>query len=399
MSNLDINKKNEETELQYIWRICFAKDNGLLDKTWPEIADILNKNLRSEDEYYTESAYRKKYQQAKMFYDEVFANKNTDEQTNEIMTQIQQLEKEKIQVRDERNELKRIIREEARKETYMDQIKRSIMEYHTDPIYFNNNASTLCGTDSDLIISFMDVHTGIEIDNTFNEFNGEVLKERIHKYRDKIVSVAKRHNSQNAYIILSELISGIIHPTLRIENNQDMIEQFLVVTDYVSQFLSNISSYFETVNVYVAPGNHSRINPKKEQDLAHENMDNLVIPFLKAKLQNFENIKMHDNIVEQSVAVFMVRGLRVFASHGDKDTMENVVQHFTFLFGVKPDIVFLGHRHTNALQTFYDTKIIQSGCLSGSDEYCMDHRLKNKPEQTISVITDDGIDCIYDVRF
>ena len=67
---------------------------------------------------------------------------------------------------------------------------------------------------------------------------------------------------------------------------------------------------------------------------------------------------------------------------------------------VKPDIIYMGHKHTNAMLTSYDTKVIQAGCLSGgADEYCMDKRLRNKAEQIISVITEDGLDCLYDVKF
>lgn len=54
---MDLNKNSNETELQYIWRLCSAKDSGVLDMTWDELADTLNKNLREdESEYYGSSA-------------------------------------------------------------------------------------------------------------------------------------------------------------------------------------------------------------------------------------------------------------------------------------------------------------------------------------------------------
>jgi predicted metal-dependent phosphotriesterase family hydrolase len=86
------------------------------------------------------------------------------------------------------------------------------------------------------------------------------------------------------------------------------------------------------------------------------------------------------------------------ASHGDKDSPQNVVQRWTMMFGVKPDICLLGHRHTNSLSTEYDTKVIQSGCFCGTDDYAMSIRRTNKPEQIISVVSDDGLECIYDVQ-
>ena len=96
--------------------------------------------------------------------------------------------------------------------------------------------------------------------------------------------------------------------------------------------------------------------------------------------------------------MFEVRGKKVYATHGDKDDVNNVVQRFTMIFGIKPDIVLMGHRHTNALTTIYDTKVIQSGCVSGSDNYCLDRRLKNRPEQTASIVNKDGLVCIYDIK-
>ena len=216
---------------------------------------------------------------------------------------------------------------------------------------------------------------------------------------DKILEVQLRHGSENAFVILSELVSGIIHNELRIENNQNLIEQFLSVTNYIAQFLSELSYHFNTVNVYICPGNHSRISPKKEDSLKGENIDHLAIPFLEAKLQNFKNITFNTNKIEESIAMFDVRNNVVMASHGDKDTPSNVVQKFTLLFGIRPSFVYLGHRHKNGLTTVYDCKVIESGTLSGTDNYALDLRLNGKPSQTISVITENGLDCLYDVKF
>ena len=67
-SKIDLKKSESENELQYIWRICLAKDSGVLDATWEDVADILNKELIDDDcKYLNESVYRKKFQQAKAF--------------------------------------------------------------------------------------------------------------------------------------------------------------------------------------------------------------------------------------------------------------------------------------------------------------------------------------------
>ena len=178
-----------------------------------------------------------------------------------------------------------------------------------------------------------------------------------------------------------------------------MIEQFLMVTDYLAQFIRELSYHFNKVNVYMAIGNHGRLSPKKDDNLTHENMDNLVLPFLEAKLQNFDNVICHKNDIEDTIAMFAIRGTNVFSSHGDRETPQNAIQKLTLFTGIRPDIYLCGHRHTNAMTTVYDAKILQAGCLSGADSYCMDKRLKNKPEQLLAIVNNKGLDCIYDVKF
>ena len=363
---------------------------------------MVNKELYGDDEsqYRDESCYRKSVKYARDFKDAgVFDNE--DEYLKELTLLKQELEKQRVKTRDEKTELRRLIREEARKESYKDQVIRSIREYQSQQLCYDESKhfNGVLKTDNDLIISLTDIHAGIYIDNYFNKYDENILRDRLNEYLDKIFEVQLRHGSENAFLILSELVSGIIHNTLRIENNQDLIEQFLLITDYLAQFLSEISYRFNNVNVYIAPGNHSRISPKKEDSLKGENIDHLALPFLEAKLQNFKNIHFYKNNIEESVAMFSVRNNKIFASHGDKDIPTNVVQKFTMLFGVCPDLVYLGHRHTNGMSTVYKTKVIESGCLSGTDNYALDMRLHSNPSQTISVITDNGLDCLYNVEF
>ena len=398
----DVKRKDSENESQYLWRLGQAKDTGLIDIDWQGIADIMNSEFVNPDKPYSEAAWRKPYQMAKKFFNDGLFTSYGDEHHIQILEQRQELEKERVKVRDERNELRRILRNEARKESYREQILRSISEHSHIPLSYDESKKFrgVLKSDNDLLISLFDIHAGIKTVNFWNKFDEKVLKNRLNAYLDKIFEIWLRHGSENAFVVLSELISGFIHPTIRIENNQDVIEQFLCVTDYVAEFLSELSYRFNTVHVYIAPGNHGRLSPKKEDNLSNENMDNLVLPFLEAKLQNFKNIHCHKNNIEQSIAMFSVRGTTVFSSHGDKESLDNAIQNLTMFTGTRPDIYLCGHRHTNAMKTVYDSKVLQAGSLSGSDSYCMDKRLKNRPEQLAAVINNiSGLDCIYDIKF
>lgn len=165
----NLKRKDNENEHQYLWRIGQAKDSGLLDMSWNDIANVMNKEFRDdESEYRAESAYRKVYTNAKNFYNAgVFDTGDSSSKT--ILTQQQELKKEQVKLRDERNELNRLIREEARRESFREQICRAITEHQSSPLLYDENKkfTGIIKTDNDLIISLTDIHAGIEIDNHF----------------------------------------------------------------------------------------------------------------------------------------------------------------------------------------------------------------------------------------
>lgn len=82
----DLHKRENENEESFIWRIGQAKDSGLLNLNWDEIATIINHEFRSdESEYRTEAAYRKCYSQAKRFYEAgVFNNLSEEKYFKEL---------------------------------------------------------------------------------------------------------------------------------------------------------------------------------------------------------------------------------------------------------------------------------------------------------------------------
>lgn len=392
----DFKKLESENYHSYIWRIDGLVQSGKY-KNWKEITSLVNEELFGDDEsqYRDESAYRKACKYARDFKDSGVFDDN-DEYLQKLRFEKQELQKERQKTSDERIELKRQIRQEARKESFVDLVKNIICE-DVSPIELLVK-NTSFNSDTDLLCHLTDIHTGIEINNWKNIFNEDVLKQRIEKYTFDILNIRKTHNSQDCYLVIGEVVSGLIHNNLRLQNNMDLMEQFKYISELISVMLIKLSDCFNHIYVYTTQGNHSRIVAKKEDALDGENMDVLLPFYLKARLQNVENIDICDNKIESEIAMFNIRGNHVFSSHGHKDKPSNVVQNFTMMFGIKPDIVLLGHRHTNGLTTVYDTKVIESGCVSGTDQYAVSIRKANRPEQTVSVIDENGLVCLYDIQ-
>ena len=391
-------KNHDESELAYIWRVGSAKSSGLINSTWQELAEIFNAELGEE---LTESAYRKKFSIMNRAKAEIFDKQNPSEEEQRLVSLRHDLEKERVKVRDERNELRRVLREQARNESFVEQIQRIITESGGLSAVYPEEPEDRIPTfsSSDMLIPLMDLHYGADIDNWFNQYNDNIFVERMQDYLSAIERIKNLHNCQNAYVVLSELVSGVIHNTLRIESNKNVIEQFIGVCDHIAGFLIRLSLMFNEVDVYITPGNHSRIFPNKDDNRKGENIDNLAIPYLSAKLQNFDNVKFfNNNVVDESMAFFAIRSCNVVAVHGDKDNVDSVVSSISQFSGIVPDIILMGHRHLNKFEDKNGkSAVIQTGCFSGMDNYCLDKRLKGRPSQMISVIDDSGIRCLYPV--
>ena len=360
---------------------------------WQDVADFrseFNGDLEHRD------TVRKGSKLLYEYIDAGWVNEPVETEDNSDNAELIKMRKEKIKLSDARVEYNRLIRQEARKESYADMVKRIICE-NVEPINIPVHY-TLFNSSTDLLCHLTDIHCGIEIHNWKNDFDEEILKKRIEKFTSDILDIRGMHESENCYLVIGEILSGIIHNNLRLQNNMDLMEQFKYVSELISAMLSRMANHFNHIYVYTTPGNHSRISPKKEDALDGENMDILLPFYLKARMQNIKNITICDNTIEPEIAMFNIRGNNVFAAHGHKDSPSSVVQNFTMMFNIKPDIVLLGHRHTNGLTTVYDTKVIESGCCSGSDNYAVSIRKTNKPEQTVSVIGDNGLICLYDIQ-
>lgn len=391
---IDIQRKENESEEAYLWRLGQAKDNGQLDMEWEGIADLINRTFRNDEmEYRQESAYRKPYQQAKRFYEAgVFNQYSENKYIEELQAAKHDIRKEKQGLFDERTALNRILREQGRIETMYDVVKRAIDNYVCKKFEYIEPPNSIIDSENDAIIHLTDIHCGVEILSPLNTFNSEVLGDRLQKYLDAIHDIVKTYLPQNAYVIIGgDLIQGLIHVNARIEAKENIVEQIMIVSDYVGNFLYQISQWFEHVYVYSTAGNHARSVSSKEEVPRGENFD-LLIPYICSRqFEQVTNIEFFENYLSYDIATFSVRGWQVYATHGDRDTPKNVVYHMT-QFARKanlplPDICYLGHRHENGLTTVDDVKVIESGCVDGMDSYSIDKRLVGSPEQTVTVVS------------
>ena len=389
----NLKKRQDEPELAFIWRVGKMKDDGIIDMTWGELANILNKQLRDPDEEWSESAYRKKYSLIKNAYEQIFSNYHDDDYIQELTLQKQEIQKEKRKLYDERLDLNKRLREEARLETTIDRLGHTLSDISSK--YFSNNEEDLPPiiSDNKMVVCLSDLHIGANFENADGEYNSEIAKDRLQQYLSEIKDIQGRNGCTECIVaILGDCISGSIHRTISVTNTEDVVEQVKIASMLISEFIDTLSRWFNNITVYSIGGNHSRIEKKVEDALLSERLDNLIPWFVEKMMENKNNVNVISHTFDDTLGVFNVGEKTYFIQHGDYSSITDAAIGKLVLWAKQtPYCILTGHMHFPAMTEVSGIKVVQSGSLCGSgDEFTRQKRLTGKPSQTVLVTKCDG---------
>ena len=145
--NFDFTKRPDETEYQYKYRVYQAKWSGLLDDmTWQDIADRLNANLRPDEPEFGESVYRKEATIVRGWFE------NMAPDTGNIKDLLYKVQKEKMQLRDERTAFNKSLRSEARHEQKLDYLGEVLAAQGLSRYPWDDNRLAHTYSPNDLVI-------------------------------------------------------------------------------------------------------------------------------------------------------------------------------------------------------------------------------------------------------
>lgn len=392
MFNISAYKRfeNESTD-ELIYRICQDKEKI---GTWQDVANIINE-LTGDD--YGESTYRKKYQS---FQKMLSANQSkfadSESQLREIEDQIRGLERMKIQFRDERRSWNKQNYESSRFDEVMNLLIERMDNFaKTD---FTPHPAPLIDGEKNMIICLSDLHIGQSFSSYFGEFNSDIAKERLQKYMNEILNIARDNHVKKAYVfMLGDNISNSLHKTIEVSNKENVVDQLKLSIEYISSFCYELTKHFEHVYLASASGNHSRLQAK---DLAQhsERLDAFIAWDVCRTLQYVDNFHslLHRSI-DDGIADVNIDGKTYLLIHGDYDTpTKSGYLNLSNIVGFFPDYICCGHKHF----CFYsqESKFIQSGSLASSgDDYCIEKRLSGKASQMICIVDKTGVKSVHPV--
>lgn len=385
---IDIKTKFSTEQLRAIYEVCSKKE---LYKDWNEVAEVLNKRFNTA---YSESCFRKAYQFFVRMYDackDIFVT--SDDGCKELDTKMRELERAKIQFRDERNAWQRQNYNTARVEQKLDYLEDCIKNNPHEKLDVKLKES---GSNKTAIICCSDWHIGACYDNEYGRYNSDIAKARISEYASKAIMICETNDVHNVIISsLGDNISGLIHHSVQVTNRENVIEQIMIASELMLAFIKEFVKRGFSVTFTNVSGNHSRIATKNDA-IKDERLDDLIGWYCNTHLKEYPNflyLKAEDTTFSDVYGFWFC--------HGDYDSFsKSGLSNLVLAKGYKPHALFMGHYHSAAIDDCYDVKICRSGCLGGSgDDYTIQKRLKGKPSQLMAIWDGSELSQFYNITF
>lgn len=394
-----LKRKPNESIKKYQVRLSLGllnREIGYEDLEWEDVKELLNSTEHRD-------TLRRKAKGIAL-YDDVIKEEGFDnvsqETIKEIDEKILEMKKEKRKLADQRSLVNRKINEYARIENMAEIMTEEIRRvYNNTPmISINDCFKTHKTSNSDAVLLLSDVHYGIKIDNYWNQYDVNICRERMSKLISDTIKYSKMHNVDKLHLfLLGDLLSGTIHSSIRLENQENLMKQIINISKILIDSISILANQLPFVIVNLTSGNHERVYAKDE-NLDGDNYTELIKHNLSVGLENIPNVILTENKYDD-IIVSEICGNTIFATHGDKDTINNAIPKLTSMIKVIPDYMFVGHYHNLKEDNYGDCELIINGSLSGMDTYAKDKRLYSTPAQKFMIFDKDGRLCTYNIKF
>ena len=382
-----------ETDEELIFRICNDKEQI---GSWQDVANVINE-LTGND--YGESTYRKKYQ---AFQKMLSANQSkfvdSDAQLQEIQVQKRELERKKIQFRDERNAWQKQNFIDARVEEKLNLLEEELTSQGR--VNFDIHDNVNISSDNDILIILSDFHIGQCFRSIWGEYNSDIAKQRLNQLLNEVTAIQKLHNSEKCYVSLQgDMLSGNIHKTIQVTNRENVIDQIKIASELISSFCYELTKVFRVVFLSSVVGNHTRLD-RKDEALHDERLDDIVTWGVELTLSHIDNFHVLKRKLDVGIADMDIRGKTYIAVHGDMDGYnKSGVSNLCMHLGFVPYAITYGHLHVCAVDETNGVKMIRGGSLAGSgDDYTIEKRLSGKPSQMVCVCNNRGVVCYYPIE-
>ena len=387
MIDKDLERKPNETNDQYFYRICSIKDR--LGFTWPQMADIFNNEFGCSK---GETSYRKDWAAFERIFN-ANADKILDDDSylEEIREAKYELEKERKKLQTEKLEYNRWLREEARDELIAEHICDAIREL---PPLEIPNAKLSLQADRVGCLLIADSHYGVDLKITglygeiINEYSPEIFEERMWNLLYQVIDICKKEGftSLNIYDLGDE-VDGILRVSQLFKLRYGVIESTVRYGRFITEWLNELSKHIRIRYQMVKDSNHCqlRLLNQPKNTFKDENMSYIITEKIMDRLENNPNFEfiqnptgyIFDNIV----------GYNILGIHGEGKGLEKAINDFSRTYRVNISFLIGGHKHhQNSSNIGIESDVISAPSIIGIDDYALSLHKTSDPGATLFIL-------------
>lgn len=382
-----LNKKPEETNEQYLWRIGCYIDDGTVS-SWKDISDIINEQLGTDKNFDT---FRRTFCTVKRYYDNVF------EKSSAITAQLEEIKKEKVKLQTLNVERSRQNRHDARRELFYEQIGRISQSLPVPEFKYVDEE--VIDFDKEYVLCIADIHAGAKFTSLTNKYSLEIMNTRFDWLSQKTVEFVKKHSISHLTVLgLGDFIQGIIHYNDLKINDSSVSVAIVEVAHSVAAFLNCISEYVDVDYYHVNSSNHTQLRPlgSPANELMDEDVEYVIGHYIDDLCRDNKRIHVKSPKIGEWFTRLDINGFDVIAMHGHQiKNISNILRDISMKENSIVDYLIVGHMHTSkeisdSEGSTHDTEVLVCPSFIGADPYADSIFKGSKPAVKIF-----GFDKIY----
>lgn len=365
-------KRQEESNFDYILRLVEGKSNGIYDIDYVELFKLAFGVELNSDEC------RKRYYGLKMLLPYLDKDKLKNISSSDIISEIEkkkiELKKEKEKNRTIKIELNKLIRQDARFELFLDEVKNSIDTIDTPKFKeFKLDNGKKIG-----ILGISDIHFSKKFESVNNSYSRQICYDRMNLLLSEVIDWVKDRNITYLHIVNGgDNIEGLLRVNQIRVLETGVIDSVIEFSKMMSEWLNQLSTYIPLTYHHVISANHCEVRflDVKAGSFPDEDLEKVIIHMIAGTLRNNERIEIP--IYKTDYAYFNINGKNIFVCHGHQfknKKIYDLVKEIQILHRIKVDILVLGHYHHENIVTIGENengniKVIMLPSIMGSDTF------------------------------
>lgn len=372
-----------------------------LEKTIKSTQDFDNKDISIQEwvknvlgeeyvNYYSDEYCRRA---EKIF--SLFVEKLNQEEINglsldlfkQIKDKKEQLEKEKIKIRQEKAELNEKYRYLARSELFEERILDAIEKL--EPLDFSIPKNiNIPRVETTGLLCISDFHAGSEYeikgiyDEVINKYNFKIMQDRLWYLLKQMESDDIAYDNL-VIAICGDLFENILRPSSLLKLREPVLDTVINFSEFMANWIVEVQKQFLIpVNIVTVGGNHDNQRLLNSKPMFEdENLTKLFVHILQLRLKDCKDIYI-DNYTD--VALKTIRKTNVMFIHGEDKDLEDTMEYFEHLYNIAVDEIIAGHLHRPeskavGMNEVGDRTVTRIGSICGIDPYAKKIRAGSRP--------------------